>query len=259
MNTSQLAEKILHAHHVLVLSGAGISSESGLPTFRGTDGYWTLGSRNYHPMELATSSAFSKDPELVWKWYHYRRNVYSQAIPNEGHKAIAQLEKYFDSNEDKYFNLITQNVDGLHLVAGSSEDCTFQIHGNIFYMRCTKECSTKIYPIKTSLGVPSCPKCGEIARPHVLWFDEFYNEGYYKYQSSLNLSKAVDVLLIVGTSVQTNLPYQIILHCLARKILIIDVNPQPIGLSQYGVIEIKGKSGEILPELIREIQKIVET
>ncbi|MFC2172386.1 NAD-dependent deacetylase, partial [Acidobacteriota bacterium] len=125
-----------------VLTGAGISAESGIPTFRGPEGYWTVGSREYHPQEMATYSMFTQDAEAVWNWYLFRMGVCGRARPNPGHDAVVELERAFKDR----FILITQNVDGLHLRAGNSPTLTYQIHGNIFSMRCSRECSREIYP-----------------------------------------------------------------------------------------------------------------
>ena len=132
-----------------VLTGAGISAESGIPTFRGPEGYWTVGSREYHPQEMATWAMFRRKPLEVWRWYLYRRHVCGTARPNEGHRALAEIERLF---EDRFI-LITQNVDGLHLRAGSSPQRTFHIHGNVFFMRCAAECSRQIYPIPEGITI----------------------------------------------------------------------------------------------------------
>jgi len=129
--------------NIVVLSGAGISAESGIPTFRGKEGYWTVASKEYHPQEMATKAMFMINPEAVWAWYLYRRNVCNNANPNAGHYALVELEKLLG----KRFQLITQNVDGLHLRAGNSLEQTFQIHGNVNYARCSRECKHLVWPI----------------------------------------------------------------------------------------------------------------
>jgi len=220
--------------NITVLTGAGISAESGIPTFRGSEGYWTIGSKEYHPQEMATFAMFSQKPDEVWKWYLYRMNVCGIAKPNSGHYALAEMEKLFGN----HFTLITQNVDGLHLKAGSSHEKTYQIHGNIFYMRCSAECSDNLYSVpRTFQGRPkntdiddrerkllTCPRCGHKTRPHVLWFDEVYNEKFFRFHSSLEAAKKTDILIIVGTSGATNLPNQIAWEVIRSKGLIIDIN-----------------------------------
>ncbi|MFH2001563.1 MAG: Sir2 family NAD-dependent protein deacetylase [Planctomycetota bacterium] len=132
---------------LVVLTGAGISAESGIPTFRGPEGYWTVGSKEYRPEEMATWSMFQRCPDEVWQWYLYRRGVCNRAEPNKGHKAVVQMEALFRDR----FTLLTQNVDGLHIRAGNSEQRTFEIHGNINRMRCAREFRKKIYPMHTGL------------------------------------------------------------------------------------------------------------
>ena len=155
---------------LVVLTGAGISAESGIPTFRGPEGYWTVGARHYQPMELATQSAFSKLPWEVWHWYLWRRTVCRRARPNAGHDALVALERALGER----FRLITQNVDGLHLRAGHDAERLYQIHGNIDFMRCFDGCSSEVHPIPEAIGhcdkdrpldeseraLLSCPRCG---------------------------------------------------------------------------------------------------
>ena len=223
---NQTVKKILRdfvqgSGRITVLTGAGISAESDIPTFRGPEGYWTIGSKAYHPQDMATYRMFMQKPDEVWKWYLYRIGVCGQAKPNSGHLALAEMEEFFKNR----FTLITQNVDNLHLRAGNSLKHTFQIHGNIFFMRCAHECDLKIYPIpaeflgkrkkdqpltETEFKLLECPDCGNRTRPHVLWFDEMYNEHYYRYDSSLIVAGKTDVLIIVGTSGATSLPNYIV-------------------------------------------------
>ena len=249
-----ILEEFFNSKNIVVLTGAGISAESGIPTFRGEDGYWVHGSKNYHPMELATARAFREEPDVVWEWYHHRRNVYAKTEPNAGHYAIAQLEMFFKQN-NRNFTLVTQNVDGLHLKAGSSQGL-FQIHGNLNYMRCYEDCSTNLTPIpEGETGVPKCPNCGENMRPHVLWFDEFYDEDYYKFRSVLELGSKMDALLLVGTTLQTNLPMKLFEQAYFKQAPMIEIDINPLGLTKYGVLELQGKSGDILPEIVKKISK----
>ena len=166
---------------VTILTGAGISAESGIPTFRGPEGYWTVGSREYRPEEMATQAMFAQAPWEVWAWYLYRRTVCKSAKPNDGHRAVVEMELLFGDG----FRLITQNVDGLHLQAGNSDSRTYQIHGNLHLMRCAHACSQALFPFPTGVGdkgknqavteveksLLRCPRCHGLARPHVLWFD----------------------------------------------------------------------------------------
>ncbi len=247
-----------------VLTGAGISAESNIPTFRGPEGYWTVGSRNYHPQEMATNQMFRRNPDEVWKWYLYRMNVCAAAQPNPGHTALVAMEHHFGDR----FTLITQNVDGLHLLAGNSLDRTYHIHGNIFFMRCFAECSHTLYPMPDSFrGRPKdqyltdperallvCPRCGERTRPHVLWFDEMYNEIFFRFESSLRAAAETDLLLIVGTSGVTNLPNQVAWTVAKHGGMIVDINVEENVFSELARRSsghfIQSSSSRILPEIL---------
>lgn len=251
--------------NITVLTGAGISAESGIPTFRGPEGYWTVGSKEYHPQEMATHRMFLQAPYEVWKWYLYRLAVCHRASPNAGHKAIKEMEQLFGDR----FTLITQNVDSLHLRAGNSAERTYQIHGNVFFMRCAAECREQILPIPEALlGWPKdreitdaerdlliCPACGGLTRPHVLWFDEIYNEPFYRLTSSLEAARRTDLLFVVGTSGMTNLPNKVAWEVSRRlSATIVDINPEANPFAalalKYGGFAIKAPSGEVLPEIV---------
>ncbi|MCP4680345.1 MAG: RNA polymerase subunit sigma [Deltaproteobacteria bacterium] len=249
---------------VVVLTGAGISAESGIPTFRGPEGYWTVGSREYRPEEMATHTMFARDPEVVWQWYLYRIGICRAAEPNAGHLAVLKMEKQLQNR----FLLITQNVDGLHLRAGNSVERTFQIHGNIETVRCSASCTHMTYPLPNSVQIKTkdeslsdtdreslkCPECASWLRPHVLWFDECYNEDYYRFNSSLGAAAKADLLLTVGTSGATNLPMQVGMIVAQRGGVIVDVNPDSNPFSaiaeQSGGFFRQGPAGDILPEIV---------
>ncbi|HEU4383035.1 MAG TPA: Sir2 family NAD-dependent protein deacetylase [Anaeromyxobacteraceae bacterium] len=220
---------------VLALTGAGISAESGIPTFRGKEGYWVVGSRNYIPQEMATQEMFLKRPEEVWRWYLYRFGVVRGAEPNAGHRALVALERALQDR----FTLVTQNIDGLHRRAGSSERRTYCIHGDAAWMRCAAECGVGRLPLPDfsarSGDDPftaedrrrlTCPRCGGWLRPHVLWFDEYYDEENYRMQSALRAAGEASLLLVVGTSGATNLPMQIGELAFRRNVAMVDVNPE---------------------------------
>jgi len=240
---------------ITVLTGAGISAESGIPTFRGPEGYWTVGSQEYQPQEMATYQMFVQQPDEVWKWYLYRIGICAKAAPNAGHLALVKMEKLFQSR----FTLITQNVDNLHIQAGSSLNNTFQIHGNIFFMRCAYECTSKIYPVPQSFGGKAkgedltnnelsllvCPDCEKRTRPHVLWFDEMYNEHYYRYHSSLSVAAETELLIVVGTSGTTNLPNQVAWIAKSRDSIIIDINIQE---NPFSNLALKSRRGFFIKE-----------
>jgi NAD-dependent deacetylase len=234
--TALTEEAVAEGGLVLVLTGAGVSAASGIPTFRGPEGYWTVGSRVYRPEELATRAMFARDPDEVWSWYLHRLGVCRAAEPNAAHHAVADLEAVLEDG----FQLITQNVDGLHLRAGSSRERTFEVHGAIDRMRCAAACDTALTPVPAGVGLPAsgeplaapsrellrCPACGGAARPHVLWFDESYDEVLYRFHSSLEAASRASLLLTVGTSAATNLPNQVVEGAVRGGAVLIDINPQ---------------------------------
>ncbi len=234
----ELKERLLNfansGQKLIVLTGAGVSAESGIPTFRGQEGYWTVGSTVYQPQEIATNAMLKRKPEDVWMWFLYRRGVCRMSQPNPGHLAIVELEKLLGDR----FVLITQNVDGLHTRAGNSLERTYKIHGDLEFMRCMKDCTSDVFPIPEAMPAKErggqltpdewdllkCPNCGAMSRPHVLLWDECYNEEHYRFQSSLQAADEAGALIVVGTTGSTNLPNQVMRRFLARKGLMIDIN-----------------------------------
>jgi NAD-dependent deacetylase len=253
---------------IVVLTGAGISAESGIPTFRGPEGYWKIGSREYRPMELATHAAFSRMPDDVWGWYLYRRAVCRGAAPNRAHAAIVELEKKLGDR----FLLVTQNVDGLHLRAGSTPLRTYQIHGNIDFMRCASDCNMELVPLPEPLGVTwekgrspgaaerallVCARCGGPSRPHVLWFDEYYDEERFRFESSLHAADEAALLVVIGTSGATNLPSQMCSRAAENgaKLVVIDPEPTPFSdlAKRTGGTVLTGTATELVPALCERI------
>lgn len=248
---------------VLWLTGAGISAESGIPTFRGPQGYWTVGSRNYHPQELATRAAFGRMPEDVWSWYLYRRSVCHAAEPNAGHQALAALEAEVGDR----FLLITQNVDGLHLRAGNSRERTYQVHGNLDFMRCAHDCTVEAVPLPAGISMRweqgraladeerrllRCARCGGPARPHVLWFDEVYDEPHFRFESSLQAALRTPLLVVVGTTGATNLPLQVGALVARRRASMLVINPEPNPFSEMAEqsgagVYLQGSAGRWVP------------
>ena len=224
------------ARHVCVLTGAGVSAESGVPTFReAQDGLWS----RYTPLDLATPEAFLADPALVWRWYRWRRGIVSDAQPNPGHLALARLATLVPR-----LTLVTQNVDNLHQRAGSRN--VIEFHGNLFADRCHVEGT--IETADDAAEIPLCPACGGHLRPGVVWFGEPIPE------AALNASCAAaadcDLFLSVGTS---SLVYPAAgLADLAREngAIIVEINPVPTQHATSFHHAIAGKSGEILPELV---------
>jgi NAD-dependent deacetylase len=233
--TRLLGEVRQRRGQVVVLTGAGISAESGIPTFRGKDGYWVVGSRHHLPQEMATQAMFRRSPEEVWRWYLYRFGVCRHAQPNAGHQALVDLEKALGDR----FTLVTQNIDGLHRRAGSSVERTYCIHGDAAFVRCAQECGVGRLPLpdftirrqndpldEDDRRRLTCPGCGGWLRPHVLWFDEYYDEENYRMESALRAAGQAELLLVVGTSGATNLPMQIGQVAFHRGIALVDVNPE---------------------------------
>lgn len=249
--TSFLKECLLDgSSRITVLTGAGISAESGIPTFRGPEGYWTLGSRVYTPQEIATFAMFLKYPEEVWKWYLYRRSVCQGATPNAGHLALVEMEHRLGNR----FSLVTQNIDNLHIRAGNTLEHTFQIHGNINFSRCSAACRRTLYPVAEDFHHMRCPNCGSWLRPHVLFFDETYDEQYFFFDSCLSIAAKTDVLITVGTTGATNLPVQVAMTVARNDKTIIDINVEANTFSELARSSragtfIQESSAEALPRL----------
>jgi NAD-dependent deacetylase len=267
----RLAEFFNNSRKLTILTGAGLSADSGIPTFRDKDGFWTIGSVNYMPEEMGTYKMFKEKPLDVWKWFLYRHTICSKASPNAGHFAIKGLETIFLDR----FRLITQNVDGLHFKAQTSRESTYLIHGTLEKTRCGSECSSELYPFPDfdfnkgdELTVEQveklkCGKCGNYLRPHVLWFDEYYNEKYFKLDSCMRLAKETGLLLIVGTSGATTLPQRIVERVLSRQGIIIDINPNENYFSELlenkkSGYALKGKSSNILPEFVQFFKGLIQ-
>ena len=230
------------ARRVCVLTGAGISAESGIPTFRDAQqGLWA----SYDPMQLATPEGFAEDPELVWRWYESRRESIRSAQPNPGHYALAELASRIDA-----LTLVTQNVDGLHQRAGSTD--VIEYHGNILRDRCTVEHRVvERAPGNDEPGTPSLPRCkgcGALLRPDVVWFGEIIP------QDALLLADAAaaecDLFLSVGTSSLVYPAAGLADAALRSAARVIEINPNPTDLSRRADIVLRGPSGELLPALL---------
>ncbi|MHA2090299.1 MAG: SIR2 family NAD-dependent protein deacylase [Candidatus Kariarchaeaceae archaeon] len=251
----ELISLIQSANRILVLTGAGISAESGIPTFRGKEGYWVVGSRNYYPEEMATHRFFRENPEELLKWYEHRQNICLQSKPNEGHKAITQLEQWAETSK-KDFLLITQNVDNLHHRAGTKN--IIEIHGNIFRFRCSNDFTADghnqdLVNINDLSDIPvTCSKCNSLLRPHVLWFDEYYTEELFKAESALAFALKADLLVVVGTTLATTIPNRIVSILLSSDKPVIEVNPDPV-LDNYTEFVFNQSSSEVLPKLIESL------
>lgn len=230
----KLKNRLKFARSLVVLTGAGVSAESGVPTFRGADGLW----QGHNPQQLATPEAFEADPFLVWEWYDWRRSIISK--PNPAHYAIAELEKRYLE-----FTLITQNVDGLHTLAGSKK--LIELHGSIWQVRCV-ECANssenRDVPIKI---LPRCP-CGGLLRPAVVWFGEpLPEEALFKaFEASSNAA----VMLVVGTSGVVQPAASLALRARDAGAFVAEINPETTPLSSSVDLRLAGPAGELMPTLL---------
>jgi len=229
------------ARHVCVLTGAGISAESGIPTFRDAQqGLWA----NYDPLDLATPEGFERDPELVWRWYESRREQIRRAQPNPGHLALASL-----AGRLPCLTLVTQNVDGLHQRAGSSG--VIEYHGNILRDRCTVERVVAERSRDAGGLLPRCASCGALLRPDVVWFGEMIPR-----EAMLHADAAAadcDLFLSVGTSSLVYPAAGLAELALARGVPLIEVNPNATDFTERADIVLAGPSGVVLPALLRAL------
>jgi NAD-dependent deacetylase len=239
-----LRQAVQEANRIVVLTGAGISAESGVPTFRGSGGLW----RNYSPEKLATPEAFAQDPRLVWEWYNWRRSLICQAEPNAGHLALAELERRKASGPGgpSGFTLVTQNVDGLHDRAGSRN--VVKLHGDIWQVRCTG-CGAEQRNEQVPLAnLPPRCACGAWLRPGVVWFGEPLPEA--EWDRAVEASSKAQVFLAVGTSavVYPAAGLAELAQAAGARLAIVNAEPTPLDALADWVLH--GKSGELLPRLL---------
>ena len=222
---------------MMVITGAGISAESGIPTFRGQDGLW----QNYSVMDLATPQAFAANPELVWAFYNWRRNLISQIKENPAHQALVILEESLPD-----FTLVTQNVDGLHQRAGSKN--LIEIHGNLWRVKCSK-CHQRYIDMSVDMGTLPLCKCGGLLRPDVVWFGE--NLDHQLLQRTEEIAQKCDVLLVIGTSCSVYPMAAIPMLAKNRGAFVAEINIEETPLTANIDITITGKAGEITPLLVK--------
>jgi NAD-dependent deacetylase len=233
----QARQWLSEANSVAVLTGAGISAESGVPTFRGADGLW----KTFKPEELATPEAFARDPKLVWEWYNWRRERIAPALPNAAHRALVQLEI-----KKRNFTLITQNVDGLHDRAGSGR--ILKLHGDIWRFRCTA-CGAN-WPDRR-IPLPKIPphcQCGGLARPGVVWFGETLPEGMMK--EAEHAAAGAQVLLVIGTSANVYPAAGLIPFAKQSGAKVIEINTEDTPATSIVDCALRGPAAELLPRLI---------
>jgi NAD-dependent deacetylase len=230
------------ARNVCVLTGAGISAESGIPTFRDAqEGLWA----RYDPMDLATPEGFERDPELVWRWYEWRRELIRGAEPNAGHRALAAL-----AGRVPALTLVTQNVDGLHQRAGSTG--VIEYHGNILRDRCTVEQVVVERSRLASGGLPRCASCGALLRPDVVWFGEMIPRAALLAGDAA--AEDCDLFLSIGTSSLVYPAAGLADTALRRGATVIEINPNPTDLSERATLVLRGTSGRLLPALLATLR-----
>jgi len=238
-----LIDRLASAGRVAVLTGAGISAESGVPTFREAQtGLWA----RYDPQELATPEAFRRDPKLVWEWYAWRRSLVANARPNAGHYALAELEGLFPA-----FSLITQNVDGLHQQAGSR--AVIELHGNIRRTKCFEEDRVVDGWEASDEIPPRCPRCGGRLRPDVVWFGE--NLPQNALEAALQAAQSCEVFFSIGTSAVVQPAASLAALAQRRGARLVEINPERTPLSHAADDVLTGPAGVVLTELVRALKQ----
>lgn len=236
--SEQLLTTLRSANHIAVLTGAGVSAESGIPTFREAQtGLWA----QYDPQELATPTAFRKNPKLVWEWYTWRRQLVIESAPNPGHLALVEMEQQVPQ-----FTLITQNVDGLHDRAGSKN--MIELHGNITRTKCFDAHHNVSSWAETDEVPPRCPQCGSLLRPDVVWFGE--SLPYDAIKTAVSAAGTCDLFFSIGTSSLVHPAASLPFAALQNRIPTVEINPQSTPISGYMTYVLSGPAGEILPKLV---------
>src|SRR5574340_488543 len=230
-----VSDKLRESKKIVFVTGAGISQESGIPTFRGKDGLW----RRYDPMKLATIDAFYEDPKLVWEWYEERRQNILNASPNPGHVTMAELEKY------RQVSVLTQNIDGLHQRAGSKN--VYELHGSIITIKCTS-CDFKDIISSSFSELPPICKCGSILRPDVVWFGESLPQDVW--QAAISEASSCDIMIVVGTSLAVSPANLLPVYAKQNGAILIEVNPEETPMSGSMDISIRSSAAKALPELV---------
>jgi NAD-dependent deacetylase len=230
-----LERQIKDARKIVFVTGAGISQESGIPTFRGKEGLW----RKYDPMQLATIDSFYENPQLVWEWYEERRKNILAAKPNAGHFAIANLAKH------KEVIVLTQNIDGLHQRAGSKT--VLELHGSIIRIKCTV-CDFQDNITTSFESLPPKCKCGQILRPDVVWFGEALPQDVWS--DAISHAQSCDVMIIAGTSLVVSPANTLPLYAKQNGAVLIEVNPEKTVMSSDMDLSVRETSANALPKLV---------
>src|SRR5438552_1247698 len=230
--------------HVLVITGAGVSAESGIPTFRGKDGYW----RNFDPAKLATPEAFARDPKLVWEWYRERRQRIRNAQPNAAHAAIAKL-----AQRAAEFLLVTQNVDDLHARAEMPKEKMVQIHGDIFVTRCSRCDFSVLERDEERREIPRCANCAALMRPGVVWFGEQLPLRELQRVENFLDRDGCDVVIVVGTTATFGYIIDWALQANRNGGELIEVNPEETPLSRFATRRVREPAAIALPRIVDQI------
>lgn len=234
-----LLDKLRHVRHIAAFTGAGVSAESGIPTFRDAQtGLWA----QYRAEDLATPEAFRRDPVTVWNWYAWRRDLMRNIQPNPAHVAIAQLERLVER-----VTVITQNVDGLHVSAGSSD--VIELHGNIWHNFCSS-CGTTVPAAQLTNDIPPlCPRCSGHIRPGVVWFGEALPESAWTRASQM--LETADIFFCIGTSSLVEPAASLPRYARSCGLTVIQINPETTSHDQIAQYVLRGKAGEVLPALVQ--------
>ncbi len=237
----ELIARLIPAKSVSVLTGAGVSAESGVPTFRDAQtGFWS----KFRPEDLATARGFKRDPKTVWEWYDWRRKIVSDAKPNPGHLALMELELMFPS-----FHLITQNVDGLHQRAGSKN--VIELHGNISKTKCFDENTPVESWFDTGDVPPKCPRCGGMLRPDVVWFEEAMPMN--EFRQAVRATES-DVFMVIGTSSLVYPAAELPLEAGRNGATLVEINTTMTEITEEVHFHLDGPSGVVLPELVAAVR-----
>lgn len=239
-----MAARLRHARRVTVLTGAGVSAASGVPTFRGPGGLW----RRYRPEDLATPDAFARDPGLVWEWYDWRRSLIAGCRPNRAHDVLAAWSRRFP-----LFTLITQNVDGLHEAAGTAG--IVRLHGSIWHLRCSAACAAGAEPwlderVPLDPLPPRCPHCGALARPAVVWFGEALDS---RVLAAAAASCAADLFFTIGTSAVVYPAAGLLHEAQRRHAFSVEINPDVTGATDAVDVALAGPAENVLDDLSRAL------
>jgi NAD-dependent deacetylase len=240
--SKEFTDKLSESKRLVFFTGAGISAESGIPTFRGKDGIWN----KLKPEELANFNAFLRNPQMVWEWYNHRKKIIHDSKPNSGHLAIAEFEKYFDD-----VTVVTQNIDNLHRRAGSTK--IYELHGNIERNYCIKCHTFYNEELDFSEGVPKC-KCGGLIRPDVVWFGEFLPAD--QLEESEKAAIRSDIFFVVGTSAVVYPAAGLVYTAKRSGSFIVEVNIEETEVTSIADVSFFGEAGKVLPAVLEKVKEL---